>query len=94
MGEVPRSLRIDAELSRRLDEEARRQDVPADSIAEQAIERYLGDQEAERRILRERALAADRGVFISSEAMLRWLGELDDNIDAPAPAPDVFTKRG
>lgn len=90
MGEVPRSLHMDADISRRLDEEAQRQSVSADSIAEQAIERYLVDQDVERRILRQRAAEADKGVFISAEAMLRWMEELDDDIDAPAPKPDVF----
>lgn len=93
MGEVPLSLHIKAETSRRLEDEAQRQDVSSDEIAEQAIDWYVESQERERQLLRERAAEADKGVFISSGAMLRWMEELETNIDAPAPAPDVFISR-
>lgn len=33
---------------------------------------------------------ADKGVFISLEAMLDWMERLDANPDATPPEPDVF----
>jgi len=92
MGEVPLSLHIKAETNRRLKEEAQRQDVSADNIAEQAIDWYVESQELERQILQQRAAEADKGVFISSEAMLRWMKERLEGKKTPQPAPDVFLK--
>ena len=93
MGEVPLSLHVTAKLKGDLEQEAERQHVSADDIAEEAISWYIESQERERQILRERAAEADKGVFISSEAMLAWMEELETNIDAPAPKPDIFISR-
>ncbi|HET7412548.1 MAG TPA: hypothetical protein VFJ18_07780 [Pararhizobium sp.] len=89
MGEVPLSLHVDAQLKESLENEARLQHVSADDLAQRAIKRYLALQERDRAIMRERIAEADKGVFISEEAMLEWMDRLEDDIDAPAPRPDV-----
>lgn len=94
MGEVPRSLHMDAELSRRLDEEARRQDVSADSIAEEAIEQYLDFEARKREMIRTALAEADKGVFISEEAMSRWVESWDTDNELPPPKPDIFPTGG
>jgi predicted transcriptional regulator len=95
MGEVPLSLHISAETNRRLEEEAELQHVSADEIAREAIRWYIEEQERERAVLRQRVAEADtKGEFISGEAMLRWMADLETDIDAPAPAPDIFVSRG
>lgn len=90
MGEVPLSLHVEAELKKKLDDEARLQKISVESIAENAIKRYLEIREHERQILRERVAEADRGVFISSEAMHRWIESWDTENELPPPEPDVF----
>lgn len=90
MGEVPLSLHVTAETKRELEEHARQLNVSVAEIAERAIASYLEIPARERAILKERLAEADKGVFISSEAMLDWMERLETDIDAPAPEPDVF----
>jgi predicted transcriptional regulator len=90
MGEVPLSLHVDAELKKKLEEEARSQNVSADDLAERAIESYLEVRGAEREILKQRIAEADKGVFISGEAMHRWIESWGTENELPPPEPDVF----
>jgi len=90
MGGVPLSLHVDAQLKERLDNEARLQNLSADDLAQRAIEDFLELQEREREILRERLAEADKGVFISGEAMHRWIESWGTDNELPPPEPDVF----
>lgn len=90
MGEVPLSLHVDAELKKKLDDEARSQNVSADDLVERAIESYLEIQESEREILRQRIAEAEKGVFISGEAMHRWIESWGTENELAPPEPDVF----
>ena len=90
MGEVPLSLHVDAELKKKLEEEARSQNVSADDLAERAIESYLEVRGVEREILKQRIAEADKGVFISGEAMHRWIESWGTENELPPPEPDVF----
>ncbi|WP_274626706.1 CopG family ribbon-helix-helix protein [Arvimicrobium flavum] len=90
MGEMPLSLRLDAETVEGLKREAALQDVALDDIASQAIKSYLDCQERERLLIQQRTVEADKGVFISSEAMMRWVEDLFDGKRTPPPQPDVF----
>jgi predicted transcriptional regulator len=90
MGEVPLSLHVDAELKKKLDDEARSQNVSADDLVGRAIESYLEIRESEREILRQRIAEADKGVFISGEAMHRWIESWGTKNELPPPEPDVF----
>lgn len=93
MGEVPLSLHLDAEIMTRLEREAKVLDVAADDLARSVIERYLDDQDLERDIIAERIAEADKGVFISEEAMTRWVESWDTENELPPPEPDVFLPR-
>lgn len=90
MGEVPLSLHVDAELKKKLDDEARSQNVSSENVAERAIKRYLEIREHERAILRERIAEADKGIFISEEAMNRWIDSWGTDNELPPPEPDIF----
>ena len=90
MGEVPLSLHVKAEVKRKLEDEARSQNVSADDLVERAIESYLEIRESEREILRQRIAEADKGVFISGEAMHRWIESWGTENELPPPEPDVF----
>ena len=90
MTNVPFSLRLDAEVRRRLDAEARRVDRPASQVAERAISRYLDAQEALRRRIDDAVLEPEAGVFISDTAIHRWMEGWDGEDDAP-PEPDVLS---
>ncbi|MGN6584177.1 MAG: CopG family ribbon-helix-helix protein [Rhizobiaceae bacterium] len=90
MGEVPLSLHVDTKLKEKLDNEARLQKVSADDVAQRAIASYLEYLEREREILRERIAEADKGIFISEEAMNRWVESWGTDNELPPPEPDIF----
>ncbi len=62
-------------------------DVPSHDYAS-----FLKRSEAERRLLKERIAEADKGAFISSEAMHRWIESWGTENELPPPEPDVFLK--
>ncbi|SMH28793.1 CopG family ribbon-helix-helix protein [Mesorhizobium australicum] len=90
MGEVPLSLHVTAELKQQLEKEAHLSSKSASEIAEEAIVSYLDQQTRLRDMLDAAATEADKGVFISSEAMLPWIKDLFDGKKTPPPQPDVF----
>lgn len=93
MGEVPLSLHVDAELKQGLEQEARLQNVSESELAGRAIRAFLDGQAHKRDALATAVAEADKGRFISSNAMLDWLERLEEDIDAPPPQPDVFAQQ-
>lgn len=90
MASVPFPLRLEPELKHRLEEAAQNEDRSAADIASDAIEAYL-DAKKFKRLAIEAALAeADKGVFVSSEAVHRWMASWDTDDELPMPEPDVF----
>ncbi|MBN9242377.1 MAG: hypothetical protein J0I98_06245 [Mesorhizobium sp.] len=53
---------------------------------------FLKRSSAERRLLKERIAEADKGIFISQEAMHRWIESWGTENELPPPEPDVFLK--
>lgn len=90
MGEVPLSLHVDAKLKKELEQEARLLKVSESEIAERAIEAFLNLQAHKRDVIEAAVAEADKGVFISSEAILDWMERLEVDINAPPPKPDIF----
>jgi predicted transcriptional regulator len=90
MGEVPLSLHVTAEIKQRLDDEARSINVSTNDLVERAIESYLEIPSSERELLKQRVAEADKGVFISGEAMHRWIESWGTENELPPPEPDVF----
>jgi predicted transcriptional regulator len=90
MPTVPFSLRIDAEIKARLEDEARREDRSAAYVAQQAIRAYIETRERTRAAVHAAELEADKGVFISSAAMDAWVHSWGSENERPAPEPDIF----
>ena len=90
---VPFSLRLDAEIRARLEEEARRLDRPASQVAQRAILRFLDAQDALRREIDSAVAEADTGVFVSAEAIGAWLETWGTDAEAPPPEPDILPER-
>lgn len=90
MGEVPLSLHVTAKLKGDLEQEANLLQVSESEIAQKALEAYIRYQADKREMIAAAAAEADKGVFISSEAMLAWMERLETDIDAPPPEPDIF----
>ncbi|MGH6855106.1 MAG: CopG family ribbon-helix-helix protein [Aestuariivirga sp.] len=90
MSTTPFSIRIDSDVKTRLEREAEREDRSAGYIAQKAIEDYLDGREYFRKEMEVAIAEADKGVFISEEAMDAWVNSWDTENELPPPKPDVF----
>ena len=84
------SIRIDSELKTWLETEAAKQDRSAGYLAQQAIQNARQQVEAEERMVREALAEADKGAFISEEAMTAWFMSLGTDTELSEPEPDVL----
>ena len=83
------SLRIDANLKKDLEREARREERSVSYLAVKAIESMLRERAEKRTVIRAAVSEADEGAFISQEAMDAWVSSWDENSELPPPEPDV-----
>ena len=83
------SLRIDANLKKSLELEARREERSASYLAVKAIEAMLRERARKRAAVREAVSEADKGAFISQEAMDAWVSSWGEDEELPPPEPDV-----
>ena len=83
------SLRIDADLKKSLELEARREERSASYLAVKAIEAMLRERAGKRAAIREAVSEADKGAFISQETMDTWVSSWGEDAELPPPEPDV-----
>ena len=79
------SLRIDAKLRNRLEQEAKREERSASFLAIKAIESMLRDRAEKRAAIRSAIQEADRGSFISQDAMDAWEASWETDAETPPP---------
>lgn len=87
------SMRLEPELKDWLEEEAKRKDRSSGYIATQAIQSLKQATEQKRQIIHDAMTEADKGEFISEDAMTKWFLSLGTDEELPEPEPDVFIKR-
>ncbi|MEM5473487.1 hypothetical protein WNZ14_17280 [Hoeflea sp. AS60] len=92
MGTVPFTLRLEEELKTSLEAEAKLEDRSAAYLATRAIKMMLDAKVAKRRLIEDAIVEADKGAFVSQEAMNAWFQSLGTSNELPEPEPDVFTK--
>ena len=90
MASIPFSLRIDSELKELLEAEARLEDRSAAYILQQAAREYIDRKSQFRDMVRGLEQEADKGVFISSVAVRKWIAARETSKPLPFPAPDIF----
>jgi predicted transcriptional regulator len=90
MNAVPFSLRLDADLKEAVDAEAKREDRSASYVIQQATREYIDRKENFRSMVAALEAEADKGVFISGEAMDQWVESWDTDHELPPPEPDIF----
>ncbi len=90
MGEAPLSLHLDATTREALERQARLQNVSEAEVAKQVIEQFLDMQAVKREAIAAAVEEAKKGVFISEEAMHRWIESWDTDDELPPPEPDIF----
>lgn len=89
---VPFSMRMDETLNEDLKQEAQLRDRPASYVVSKAVKEFLAREKRERTIMLERLKEADKGEFISEEAMTEWFLSLGSENELPEPKADVFIK--
>ncbi|MEL7133474.1 MAG: hypothetical protein AAGK77_13805 [Pseudomonadota bacterium] len=85
MPSVPFTMRVDPALKSALEEEAQRGDTSASQIATQAIRAHLEAQAAERAAIAAAIKEADKGRFITHDAMSDWIASWDSDGELPPP---------
>jgi predicted transcriptional regulator len=90
MSSVPFSLRLEPKIRSQLEQEAKSLDRSASYVATKAIESFLEARADRRRALEEAVAEADKGVFISEEAMNAWINSWGTDNELPPPEPDIF----
>ncbi|MBO9099700.1 MULTISPECIES: CopG family ribbon-helix-helix protein [unclassified Rhizobium] len=75
------------DTKQRLDRLSKATDRSATSITAEALELYLAQQEWQISAVDEAVRRADRGGFVSHEAITSWLGSWGTSGELPAPKP-------
>ncbi len=87
------SLRISSEMKEKLERISSDTKRPVSDIAEEALSEYLLQQEMEAKALDEAIERADRGDFVSHDAVADWLRTWGSADEKAAPDADIFRKR-
>lgn len=84
------TLRIDSGVKKRLEREDKSLDRSTSYLAAKAIEAFVEAREEKRRAIEAAIIEADKGVFISSKAMHKWMDSWGTDNELPPPKPDIF----
>ena len=87
------SLRISEDTKHRLDRLAGSTKRSRSFLASEALNEYLERHEWQIAAIDEAVKEADKGVFVSHEAVSDWLGSWGTDSELAAPKPDVFKNR-
>lgn len=90
MASSPFSLRLSPELKERLDAVAESEDRSASYVATKAIEAFLDARDARDAAIKAAIEEADKGIFVSSEAVDRWMESWGTDNELSMPEPDIF----
>ena len=86
------SVRLPDALRREVDEFAKATKRSRSFVVKEAVAAYMSEQRAYLAAIDEALAEADNGVFISGEAVTRWLSSWGTPNELPAPEPDIFLK--
>ena len=84
------SVRLRDGLRHEVDEFAKATKRSRSFIVNEAVEAYMEDQRAYLEAIDEAIREADKGIFISGEAVDRWLASWGTDNVLPMPEPDIF----
>jgi predicted transcriptional regulator len=84
------SMRMDEDIKKRVEEIAKFEERSASYIAEKAIKQYLARVEYQREQIELALKEADDGIWISGDAMEKWIESWGTENELPPPEPDIF----
>ena len=87
------SVRLPPETKKELEEFARATQRSSAFIVKEAVQAHLAERRAYLEAIKEAIAEADKGVFISGEAVDEWLASWGTDNVLPMPEPDIFPDR-
>lgn len=87
------SIRLQSNIREEVDRLARVNRRSRNFIINEAVSRYVTQQAEFVADVTAAALQADKGVFVSEEAVTDWFTALDTEQEKPFPAADVILRR-
>jgi predicted transcriptional regulator len=87
------TIRVEPELKQWFEQEAKRRDRSVGYMVNQSMKQAMDSSEARDQMIREAMAEADRGTFVSQEAVHKWMDSWDTENEIPLPEPDVFLNR-
>jgi|UPI0006857A4E predicted transcriptional regulator len=84
------SVRLPPETKRELEEYAKATKRSSAFIVKEAVEAHLAERRAYLEAIEEGEREADLGVFVSGEAVFKWMESWGTDKELPRPEPDVF----
>ena len=87
------TIRVEPELKQWFEQQAKRKDRSVGYMVTQSMEKTKRASEARDQMIRDAMAEADKGVFVSQDAVHKWIDSWDTENELPLPEPDVFLKR-
>jgi predicted transcriptional regulator len=84
------SVRLPQETKRELEEYARATKRSSAFIVKEAVEAHLAERRAYLAAIDEAVREADEGIFVSGEAVTKWLQSWGTDNELSPPEPDIF----
>lgn len=84
------SVRLPDDLRQEVDEFAKATKRSRSFVVKEAVAAYMDDRKAYLQAIEEAVKEADEGVFISGDAVDRWLASWGTDNVLPMPKPDIF----
>lgn len=89
MTNSPYTIRLDETLKKALEYEAALEERPPAQLAVRAIRAMVQARQAKRDAITAALQEADKGRFISSDAMMAWIDSWDSQDEGPEPSADI-----
>lgn len=90
MKTTPYTIRLDNALKQALEREAALEDRPPAQLAVRAIRTMLEAKQAKRAAIEAALEEADKGRFISEDAMTAWIDSWDTDDEEAMPKSDIL----
>ena len=89
MPTAPYTFRMDTELRKSLEREAKFEDRPASQLANRAIKAMIQAKEAKHKAIDAALAEAEKGEFVSQKTLNDWMDSWDSDSELPIPEPDI-----
>ncbi len=84
------TLRIPRQMKRQLEAYARATQRSSAFIVKEALEAHLEERRAYLAAIEQAEREADEGIFVSGEAVLKWMRSWGTDNELPVPESDIF----